>query len=369
MSLPPKLDPPTRTLLGPGPSPVSSRVLKALALPVVGHLDPEFLKIMDQSMAMLREVFQTKNRLALPMSGTGSAGMETCFVNVVEPGDSVLVGVNGVFGTRMVDVAERCGAQVDTVQAEWGSALDPQQFREALAKKKYKLTAVVHAETSTGVLQPLDEIASPVHENGSLLLVDSVTSLGGAPVRVDELGIDICYSGTQKCLGCPPGLAPVTFNERAIEVIHNRKRKIQSWYLDLSMIEKYWGSERIYHHTAPISMNYALHEALRIILEEGLEASWQRHRQVHETFVREMHKLELEPAVAETIRAPMINTVKIPERVDDAKVRQKLYDEFNIEIGAGLGPLKGKVWRVGLMGHGSRLENVELLAKALKNLI
>jgi alanine-glyoxylate transaminase/serine-glyoxylate transaminase/serine-pyruvate transaminase len=344
-------------------------VLQALSLPVVGHLDPEFLKIMDQSMAMLREVFQTKNRLALPMSGTGSAGMETCFVNVVEPGDLVLVGVNGVFGTRMVDVAERCGAQVDTVQAEWGSALDPQEFRDAFAKKKYKLTALVHAETSTGVLQPLDEIATLVHDNGSLLLVDTVTSLGGAPVRVDELGIDICYSGTQKCLGCPPGLSPVTFNERAIEVIHNRKHKVQSWYLDLSMIEKYWGSERVYHHTAPISMNYALHEALRILLEEGLEASWQRHRQVHETFIREMHKLELEPAVAEPIRAPMINTVKIPEGIDDAKVRQRLYEEFNIEIGAGLGPLKGKVWRVGLMGHGSRVENVELLAKALKQLI
>lgn len=369
MSLPPKLNPPNRTLLGPGPSPVSARVLEALSLPVVGHLDPEFLKIMDQSMAMLREVFQTKNRLALPMSGTGSAGMETCFVNIIEPDDLVLIGVNGVFGTRMVDVAERCGAQVDTVQAEWGSALDPQQFRTSLAKKKYKLTAVVHAETSTGVLQPLDEIARLVHENGSLLLVDSVTSLGGAPVRVDELGIDICYSGTQKCLGCPPGLSPVTFNERAIEVIHKRRRKVQSWYLDLSMIEKYWGSERVYHHTAPISMNYALHEALRIVLEESLEASWQRHRQVHETFVREMHKLELEPAVAESIRAPMINTVKIPDGTDDAKVRQRLYDEFNIEIGAGLGPLKGKVWRVGLMGHGSRVENVELLANALKQLI
>lgn len=369
MSLAPKLNPPNRTLLGPGPSPVSPRVLEALSLPVVGHLDPEFLKIMDQSMAMLREVFQTKNRLALPMSGTGSAGMETCFVNIIEPDDLVLIGVNGVFGTRMVDVAERCGAQVDKVQAEWGSALDPQQFRTSLAKKKYKLTAVVHAETSTGVLQPLDEIARLAHENGSLLLVDCVTSLGGAPVRVDELGIDICYSGTQKCLGCPPGLSPVTFNERAIEVIHNRRRKVQSWYLDLSMIEKYWGSERVYHHTAPISMNYALHEALRIVLEESLEASWQRHRQVHETFVREMHKLELEPAVAESIRAPMINTVKIPARVDDAKVRQRLYDEFNIEIGAGLGPLKGKVWRVGLMGHGSRVENVELLAKALKQLI
>jgi len=365
----PKANPPIRTLLGPGPSPVHPRVLAALSLPVVGHLDPKFLEIMDQSMAMLREVFQTKNRLALPMSGTGSAGMETCFVNLVEPGDNVLIGVNGVFGTRMVDVAQRCGAQVDTVEAEWGTALDAQQFKTALAQKKYKVAAIVHAETSTGVLQPLDDIAKLVRESGALFLVDTVTSLGGAPVRVDELGIDACYSGTQKCLSCPPGLSPVTFSERAVEVIRKRKTKVQSWYLDLSMIEKYWGSERVYHHTAPISMNYALHEALRLVLEEGLEASWQRHRQVHESFVREMRKLELEPAVAEPIRAPMINTVKIPEGVDDPKVRQRLYDDFNIEIGAGLGPLKGKIWRVGLMGHGSRVENVELLAKALRQLI
>lgn len=366
----PKANPPIRTLLGPGPSPVDARVLEALSLPVVGHLDPKFLEIMDQSMAMLREVFQTKNRLALPMSGTGSAGMETCFVNLVEPGDGVLIGVNGVFGTRMVDVAQRCGAQVDTVEAAWGAALDAQQFKTALAKKKYKLAAIVHAETSTGVLQPLDDIAKLVRESGALLLVDAVTSLGGAPVRVDELGIDACYSGTQKCLGCPPGLSPVTFSERAVEVVRQRKTKVQSWYLDLSMIEKYWGSERVYHHTAPISMNYALHEALRIVLEEGLENSWQRHRQVHETFVREMHKLEIEPAIDEpAIRAPMINTIKIPDGVDDAKVRQRLYEEFNIEIGAGLGPFKGKIWRVGLMGHGARAENVEVLAKALKQLI
>ncbi|TMA59396.1 MAG: alanine--glyoxylate aminotransferase family protein [Deltaproteobacteria bacterium] len=345
MSAAPKANPPIRTLLGPGPSPVSPRVLAALALPVVGHLDPKFLEIMDQSMAMLREVFQTKNRLALPMSGTGSAGMETCFVNLVEPGDAVLVGVNGVFGTRMVDVAQRCGAQVDTVEAEWGTALDAQKFKDALGKKQYKVAAVVHAETSTGVLQPLDDIAEMVRESGALLMVDTVTSLGGAPVRVDELGIDACYSGTQKCLGCPPGLSPVTFSERAVEVIRKRKTKVQSWYLDLSMIEKYWSSERIYHHTAPISMNYALHEALRIVLEEGLEKAWQRHRQVHETFVREMRKLELEPAVAESIRAPMINTVKVPEGVDDPKVRQRLYDDFDIEIGAGLGPLKGKTRR------------------------
>jgi alanine-glyoxylate transaminase/serine-glyoxylate transaminase/serine-pyruvate transaminase len=365
----PKANPPKRTLLGPGPSPVNLRVLQALSLPVIGHLDPAFLKIMDQNMVMLRELFQTKNRLALPMSGTGSAGMETCFANLVEPGDAVLIGVNGVFGTRMVDVAQRCGAQVDTVEAEWGTALDPAQFRAALSKKHFKLVAVVHAETSAGVLQPLDEISRVVHEQDGLLVVDAVTSLGGAPVGVDSLGIDACYSGTQKCLSCPPGLSPVTFNERAIEVVRKRKTKVQSWYLDLSMIEKYWGNERVYHHTAPISMNYALHEALRIVLEEGLEASWTRHRQVHDVFIREMRRLEIEPAVVESIRAPMINSIRIPEGVDDAKVRQRLYDEFNIEIGAGLGPLKGKIWRVGLMGHGARVENVELLANALKQLI
>jgi alanine-glyoxylate transaminase / serine-glyoxylate transaminase / serine-pyruvate transaminase len=369
MEIAPKVNPPLRTLLGPGPSPVNPRVLQSLSLPVIGHLDPVFLKIMDESMAMLRELFQTKNRLALPMSGTGSAGMETCFVNLIEPGDAVLIGVNGVFGTRMVDVAQRCGAQVDTVEAEWGTALDPAQFRVALAKKSFKVVALVHAETSTGVLQPLDEIARLVHEHDSLLLVDTVTSLGGAPLRVDELGIDACYSGTQKCLSCPPGLSPVTFSERAIEAVRKRKTKVQSWYLDLSMIEKYWGSERVYHHTAPISMNYALHEALRVVLEEGLEASWRRHRQVHEVFIREMRKLEIEPAVTESIRAPMINAIRIPDGADDAKVRQRLYDDFNIEIGAGLGPLKGKIWRVGLMGHGARVENVELLVNALKRLM
>jgi alanine-glyoxylate transaminase/serine-glyoxylate transaminase/serine-pyruvate transaminase len=365
----PKANPPKRVLLGPGPSPVNPRVLEAMSLPVIGHLDPKFLEIMDQSMAMLREIFQTQNRLALPMSGTGSAGMETCFANLLEPGDAVLIGVNGVFGTRMVDVAQRCGAEVDSVEAEWGAALDPQGFKSALAKKQYKLVALVHAETSTGVLQPLDDIAKLVKSDGALLLVDTVTSLGGAPARVDELGIDACYSGTQKCLSCPPGLSPVTFSERAVQVVRSRKSKVQSWYLDLSMIEKYWGNERVYHHTAPISMNYALHEALRIVVEEGLEAAWQRHKHVHETFIREMRALELEPAVTEGIRAPMINAVKIPAGVDDAKVRQRLYDDFDIEIGAGLGPLKGKIWRVGLMGHGAREENIQLLAKALKALI
>jgi alanine-glyoxylate transaminase/serine-glyoxylate transaminase/serine-pyruvate transaminase len=258
---------------------------------------------------------------------------------------------------------------VDTVEAEWGDALDPEQFRAALAKKRYKLVAVVHAETSTGVLQPLEEISRLVHEHEGLFLVDAVTSLGGAPLNVDVSGIDVCYSGTQKCLSCPPGLSPVTFNERAMTVVRNRRRKVRSWYLDLSMIEQYWGHERAYHHTAPISMNYALHEALRLMLEEGLTASWQRHQRVHAFFLREIEMLGLDCAVAEKIRAPMINAVRIPEGVDDGRVRRRLYEEFNIEIGAGLGPLKGKIWRVGLMGHGARAENAGCLVDALRKLI
>ena len=369
MPIAPQLAPPDRTLLGPGPSPVNPRVLQALSLPLVGHLDPVFLKIMDQTAEMLRSVLQTNNRLTLPMSGTGSAGMETCLVNLIEPGDSVLIGVCGVFGTRMVEVAQRCGAQTDRVDAEWGTALDPALFRPLLARKKYKLTALVHAETSTGVLQPIEEIAQMVHEQDGIFLLDAVTSLGGTPLAIDALGVDACYSGTQKCLSCPPGLSPVTFNERALEVVRRRKTKVQSWYLDLSLIEKYWGSERVYHHTAPISMNYALHEALRLVLEEGLEAGWHRHREIHLAFLRKMQEMELQPAVAESIRAPMINAIRIPPGVDDAEVRRRLYDEFNIEIGAGLGPLKGKIWRVGLMGHGARMENVDRLAEALRQLL
>src|SRR5215472_12698096 len=324
MSAAPKANPPIRTLLGPGPSPVHPRVLEALALPVVGHLDPKFLEIMDQTMAMLREVFQTKNRLALPMSGTGSAGMETCFVNLIEPGEAVLIGVNGVFGTRMVDVAQRCGAQVDTVEAEWGTALDPQKFKDMLGKKKYKVAAAVHAETSTGVLQPLDDVAKVVRESGALFLVDTVTSLGGAPVRVDELAIDACYSGTQKCLGCPPGLAPVTFSDRAVEALRKRKNKVQSWYLDLSMIEKYWGSERVYHHTAPISMNYALHEALRVVLEEGLEASWRRHERNHQALKAGLAKLGIELSAQPGHQLWQLNAARVPAAVDEALVRRRL---------------------------------------------
>ncbi len=369
MSLFPKIDPPKRLLLGPGPSPVSPEVREAMSRPVLGHLDPIFLRIMDETMSMLREVFRTGNRLTLPMSGTGSAGMETCLVNLVEPGDEVLIGVCGVFGTRMVDVAERCGARVDTVKADWGSIIDPELFRRALAGKKYKITAVVHAETSTGVLQPLEEISRMVHEQDGLFLVDAVTSLGGAALHLDQWGIDACYSGSQKCLSCPPGLSPVSFNERALEAMRRRRQKVQSWYLDLSMIEKYWGSERLYHHTAPISMNYALHEAMRAVVGEGMEACWSRHQEVHREFLREMTSLGIEPHVAEGQRAPMINAIRIPSAADDAEVRRRLYEEFNIEIGAGLGVLKGKIWRVGLMGHGARKESVAALAEALRTIL
>ncbi|NCC49391.1 MAG: alanine--glyoxylate aminotransferase family protein, partial [Clostridia bacterium] len=269
---------PERILMGPGPSDVAPSVLRAMASPLLGHLDPVFMTIMNEIMAQLRDVFATENKLTMPMSGTGSAGMETAFVNVIEPGDVVIVGVKGVFGQRMVDVAQRCGAQVVQVEAPWGEAIRPEQIEDALKReKKVKAVAIVHAETSTGVRQPLAEIGRLAHAYDALYIVDAVTSLGGIPVDVDDNGIDVCYSGTQKCISAPPGLAPVTLNERAAAVMAGRKTKVQSWYLDLNMIQSYWGNERLYHHTAPITMNYAIHEALRLILDEGLEACYERH--------------------------------------------------------------------------------------------
>jgi alanine-glyoxylate transaminase/serine-glyoxylate transaminase/serine-pyruvate transaminase len=273
-----ELAPPLGILMGPGPSDVHPRVLRAMSTPLVGHLDPEFLKITDATMELLRRTFQTRNRLTLPVSGTGSAGMEAAFCNIVEPGDRVLVCVAGLFGERMCDVAARCGAQVARVDTEWGHVIEPEQVETALKAQPAKVVAIVHAETSTGAWQPLDEIARIVHDHGALFLVDTVTSLGGVPVEVDRLGIDVCYSGTQKCLSCPPGLAPITFNDRAVEVIHQRKAKVQSWYLDMSMVERYWGQERLYHHTAPITAIYGLYEGLRLVHEEGLAARWARHQ-------------------------------------------------------------------------------------------
>ncbi|MBI3009050.1 MAG: alanine--glyoxylate aminotransferase family protein [Candidatus Omnitrophica bacterium] len=364
-----ELNPPLRILMGPGPSNVHPRVLRAMSTPLVGHLDPEFLKIMDEVQELLRYVFQTKNQFTIPVSGTGSAGMETGFVNLIEDGDEVVVGVNGVFGERMSDIVGRCGGKRTRVEAEWGNIIPPEKIAEAVKGKKVKLVAVVHAETSTGAWQPLEEIANIAHNAGALFLVDAVTSLGGCPVKLDEWGIDVCYSGTQKCLSAPPGLSPVSFNERARQVITSRKKKVQSWYLDMSMIEKYWGKERTYHHTAPITMVYGLREALRLIQEEGLENCFKRHELNHKALKKGLEKLGLSLHANEGHRLWMLNTVRVPEGIDEARVRKRLLDEFNIEIGGGLGVLKGKVWRVGLMGYSSREENVIYFLHAMEKIL
>ncbi len=370
MSLTNELNPTARFLMGPGPSDVHPRVLKAMATPLIGHLDPQFIQILDGLKEMLRQLFQTKNDLTFAVSATGSAGMETCFVNLLEPGDEALVCVNGVFGNRMSDIIGRCGAKLIRVDAPWGSPIEPAQVREALEKCSPKLVAIVHAETSTGVLQPLEEISKIIHEAKSLLLVDTVTSLGGTDVRVDDWGIDAVYSGTQKCISAPPGLSPVSFSPRAVEVMKKRKTKVQSWYLDLSMVRKYWsGAKRVYHHTAPVSMIYALYEALRLILEEGLEARFERHRRNHELLRDRLQELGFEFVVAPEYRLPMLNAVKIPEGVDEAAVRRQLLDGFNIEVGAGLGDFASKVWRIGLMGCSCTENHVNMLLAALRKIM
>lgn len=352
--------------MGPGPSDISPRVLAALGAPTVGHLDPYFLRVMDELQTMLREVFRTQNSLTFAISGTGSAGMEACFANLIEAGERVVIGVNGVFGGRMCDVAERCGAVVTRLERPFGEVFSTDEIARAVKEVRPKLVALVHAETSTGALQPLEEISNIVHENGALLLIDCVTSLGGLPVEIDAWQIDAAYSGSQKCLSCPPGLAPVTFGPRAEEVIANRKSKVQSWYLDTSMLRNYWGSDRAYHHTAPINMNYGLHEALRIVLEEGLEARFARHAENHGALKAGLNAIGIEYSVVEGIQLPMLNSVLIPAGADDAGVRKQLLNEFGIEIGGGLGPMKGKTWRIGLMGEASRRSNVLLFLAALE---
>ncbi|TFH34055.1 MAG: alanine--glyoxylate aminotransferase family protein, partial [Anaerolineales bacterium] len=311
--------------------------------------------------------FETENRLTIPISGTGSAAMEAAIANMVEPGDPVLICINGYFGSRMVDMAERYGAQVHTIHRPWGEVFTPEEVAQALQKNPAKVVGIVHAETSTGALQPLDAIARVVHEHGGLFLVDAVTSLGGVPVGVDSIGIDICYSGTQKCLSCPPGLGPLTLGPRAVEALKNRTHKVANWYLDLSMIEKYWGKERTYHHTAPISSNYALYEGLRIVAEEGLAARWDHHRRNAELLWGGLQNLGLEPHVALEHRLPTLTTVRVPKGVEEAQVRARLLKDYNIEIAGGLGELKGQVWRIGLMGHSSSRANVTLLLAALKD--
>ncbi len=360
---------PDRILMGPGPSDVSSMVLRAMSTPLLGHLDPEFLEIMNRTMELLRYVFETENALTVPMSGTGSAGMETAFVNFLEPGDRVLIGVKGLFGQRMADVAGRLGADVHTVEEEWGRPIDPARFEEAIRRVKPKVVAVVHAETSTGVRQPLEDIAALAHDHGALFLVDCVTSLGGISVGVDRVDIDIAYSGSQKCLSCPPGLAPVTVSERAREVLRGRGRKVQSWYLDLTMIQEYWGAERFYHHTAPINMIYALHEALRIIREEGLVERFSRHLRLGRALQAGLEAMGLELLVEEPYRLPMLTAVKVPEGTADAEVRGTLLARYGIEIGGGLGALKGRIWRVGLMGQSCSPKNVVLFLTALEDVL
>lgn len=358
-----------RVLLGPGPSEAPPRVLQAMATPLVGHLDPDFLRLMTETQTMLRQVFRTNNAMTFTVSGTGSAGMEACVVNLLEPGDKMVVCVNGVFGGRMVDVARRTGAEVFPLERPWGETFELDELRAALEKHRPKALGIVHAETSTGAWQPLEGVGKLCREFDALLVVDCVTSLGGLPVEIDAWKIDAAYSGTQKCLSAPPGLAPVTFGPRAVEAVAGRKTKVQSWYLDTTMLASYWGQDRAYHHTAPISMNYAFHEALRMVLEEGLEARWERHHRNHLALKAGLAALGIEYSAQAGRQLPTLNAVHVPKGVDDAWVRKELWSRFGIEIGGGLGAFKGKVWRIGLMGYGSRAANVLLVLAALEQLL
>ena len=360
------IDPGERILMGPGPSGVPPRVLQAMSAPCIGHLDPYFLSVMSEVQQLLRYLFQTKNPLTIPVSGTGSAGMESCFVNLVEPGDEVVVCVNGVFGTRMTDIVNRLGGELIRVDGEWGRAIDPEAVLRAVEGHNPKVIAVVHAETSTGVCQPLTDIADIASNAGALLLVDTVTSLGGMEVALDGMKIDAAYSGTQKCISCPPGLSPVSLSSSAIDALERRKTPVASWYLDMSMIRDYWGAERKYHHTAPINMIYGFREALRIIAEEGLEARFERHLLNHRALVAGIETMGLSMLVPKSERLPMLNAICIPDGVADIKIRKALLNEFGIEIGGGLGELAGKIWRIGLMGHSSCRRNVLIFLSALQ---
>lgn len=365
----PSLNPPVRILMGPGPSDIHPRVLQAIGKGTVGHLDPYYLQIMDRTQTMLRDLFRTTNKMTFAVSGTGSAGMEAAVVNLIEPGDAMIVCVNGVFGARMVDVAQRAGANVTKLERPWGEVFTPDDLKPVLASAKPKVVGIVMAETSTGAWQPIEEISKLVHDAGAMLLVDSVTALGGVPVEVDRWKIDAIYSGTQKCLSCPPGLAPISFNDRALQMILSRKTKVQSWYLDVNMLANYWGQDRVYHHTAPINMSYALYEALQIVHEEGLENCFARHMLNHRALKAGLAAIGISYTAQEGHQLPMLNAVRIPDGVDDAKIRSGLLNRFGIEIGAGLGAFKGKVWRIGLMGYGSRPANVLLFLSAFEQLL
>ena len=357
---------PERILMGPGPSTVPSRILRAMASPTLGHLDPRYIEIMDHTCVMLRKVFQTANQLTFPVSATGMAGMECVVTNILERGDEAIVCVNGVFGGRMVDVMERAGVTVHRVDVPWGETFPLETLAEAIdAHPGAKALGIVHAETSTGALQPLEGLAELLHDAGMLLIVDAVTSLGGHTLKVDEWGIDAIYSGTQKCLSCPPGLSPVSFSPRALEVIEARTTKVQSWYFDTSMLKDYYkgSGKRAYHNTAPVNMIYALHEALLIVLEEGLEARVARHQRLHRRLRAGLESMGIKYVPENSLHT--LNCIHIPDGADDAAVRAKLLDDYSIEIGAGLGPFAGKAWRIGLMGHSATQANVDLVLAAL----
>jgi len=366
--IPQELTPPTRLLLGPGPSQVHPRVLRALSTPLLGHLDPRFLELMTEVQGMLRAVFRTENAFTIALSGTGSAGMEAALVNLVEPGDTVIVVVAGVFGNRMAEVVTRAGGRAVRLELPWGAVCDLDRLEEALAREgTVKAVALVHAETSTGAHQPVEGLGRLCHAHGALLVLDTVTSLAGVPVEVDAWEVDACYSGTQKCLSCPPGLAPLTLSPRALETVRARRTKVQSWYLDAGLVADYWAEgKRVYHHTAPISMVYALREALRLVLEEGLPTRFARHALHSAALLAGLGALGCAPQAAEGHRLPMLSCVRVPPGVDEAAVRRALLAERGIEIGGGLGPLAGQVWRIGLMGESARQENVLAVLAALE---
>jgi alanine-glyoxylate transaminase/serine-glyoxylate transaminase/serine-pyruvate transaminase len=357
---------PLRKLMGPGPLDIHPRVYQALTSPVIGHMDPAYFKTLDRIGDQLRRVFQTQNRLTHATPGTGTSGMEACVANLIEPADPVLICVHGYFGDRLRQMAERQEAEVTVIEGDWGRPTDPQRVKEALHNKGYKVIALVHAETSTGVQQPLDDIVQLAKEHGTMVLLDTVTSLGGVEIKVDEWGLDAAYSCSQKCIGAPPGLAPVTFSDRAVEAARNRKHPIRSWYLDITLLDQYWGAApRVYHHTSSSTLNYALLEALLLIEEEGLQNRFERHLKNHQALVAGVEAMGLEMLVTAEHRLPTLNTIRVPDGVDEAKVRTYLLQTFNLEIGAGLGALAGQVWRVGLMGYSSSAENVLFFLSAI----
>ena len=351
--------------MGPGPLEIHPRVYQALTSPVIGYLDPDYLKILDQVGEKLRIVFQTQNRATNAMPGTGTSGMEACVANLIEPEDKVLVCVHGYFGDRLRQMVERQDAKMTVIEGEWGKPIDPQEIESAFKSDAYKVLAIVHAETSTGVLQPMDEVVKLTRDHGVMLLLDTVTSLGGVEVKTDDWGVDAAYSCSQKCIGCPPGVAPVTFSDRAVEAARSRKHPVRSWYLDITLLEKYWGAERVYHHTSSSTLNYALLEALTLIEEEGLQNRFARHLKNHRALVAGVEAMGLEMLVSPEHRLPTLNTIRIPQGVDDVKARSYLLETFDLEIGGGLGALKGKVWRIGQMGYSSSAENVLFFLSAI----